>query len=153
MSIRNLVFPLFAFISLISCDNEGFTPEPIPRQQFIIDNPQQYGFDAAVLQNVSDYAGSINNFYALMVIRDGTVIMENYYNGTGADAQFELRSITKNFSSCLAGMAIEEGLIDNLDETIQSSFPESVEGDKAGISIRHLLNMTSGISWNEDSDY
>ena len=77
------------------------------------------------------------------------MVVENYYEGKNANTLFHLRSISKNFTSALTGIAIEEGIIESADNIIKPYFPNIITDDKEDITIRHLLNMSSGLMWNE----
>jgi CubicO group peptidase (beta-lactamase class C family) len=88
----------------------------------------------------------------LIVERNGVVVLEEYFRGRGPADAFDLRSVTKSVTSILIGIAMEEGLIRNLDQTVGDYLGPAVpelDPQKARISIRHLLTMTSGLPWRE----
>lgn len=69
--------------------------------------------------------------------------------GPGVDAGSTLISwsIAKTITQALVGMAVDDGLL-SLDE--DNLFPEWKDDDRSGITLRHLLNMSSGLEWRED---
>ncbi len=107
----------------------------------------------------------------LVVVKDGKLVLEAYYPGndiTVAEKQsftekdFDrstrhcLASATKSVTSILFGIAYDQGLITDLDEKMLVSFPEYADLDGSGrseITLRHMLTMTSGIPWQESSDF
>lgn len=95
--------------------------------------------------------------YSLLVIRNGAIVFEKYYQGHSKRTLFDVRSITKSFISALIGIAVADKNIVNLDQTILSYFPEynadNIDPRKAAITIRDLLMMKSGIGWDEEHDY
>lgn len=99
-----------------------------------------------------DVAAELPNFYALLVIRDQKIVAEAYYKGRSADDLFHLRSITKNFTSAATGITLEEGKIADVDASLQPYYPDLLQGEKAGITIRQLLNMASGLEWDEERE-
>lgn len=101
----------------------------------------------AVLQ-----AADLSNFYALLVIRNGKIVSENYYKGKNSQSVFQLRSVTKNFTSAITGIAQEQGFIGDIQGSIQPFFSEKITGDKQSITIAHLLNMSSGFAWDENGE-
>lgn len=90
---------------------------------------------------------------AFIVIQDETVLYEKYFNGSQRDSIVTSFSTAKSFVSTMIGIAIAEGKIDSLDDPITGYLPELLERDPrfADITIRHLLNMTSGIKYLESS--
>lgn len=90
---------------------------------------------------------------AFIVIQDDTVLYEKYFNGMQRDSIVTSFSAAKSFVSTMIGIAIAEGKIGSLDDPITTYLPELLERDPrfADITIRHLLNMTSGIKYIETS--
>jgi CubicO group peptidase (beta-lactamase class C family) len=88
---------------------------------------------------------------AFIVIRADVVLYERYFNGFSADAIATSFSVAKSFVSALVGIAIEEGSIESLDDPVTNYVPELLERDEAfaSITISHLLDMTSGIHYEE----
>jgi CubicO group peptidase (beta-lactamase class C family) len=88
---------------------------------------------------------------AFIVIQDGNILYEQYYNGAERDSIVTSFSIAKSFTSALVGIAIEEGYIQSVDDPITDYLPELAERDPqfSQITIRHLLMMSSGIHYEE----
>lgn len=89
---------------------------------------------------------------SLLIVKDGYLVTEEYFQGYTADTRHVLWSVTKSWMSTLIGIAIEEGYIDSVDQKIldflyNASIPNI--DLKENITISHLLTMTSGMSWNE----
>jgi CubicO group peptidase (beta-lactamase class C family) len=57
--------------------------------------------------------------------------------------------MAKSIVSLLVGCAINDGYIRSIDDPVGNYLPEFAEGDKAKITIKHLLTMSSGLSWDE----
>jgi CubicO group peptidase (beta-lactamase class C family) len=87
---------------------------------------------------------------ALIVIQKDTIIYEKYFNGFGRDSYFHSQSMTKSFISFLTGAAIDDGLINGVDDAITNYLPELLERDPRfhKISIKNLLEMRSGLEYN-----
>lgn len=84
---------------------------------------------------------------AILISKDSEIKHEEYFNGNSKKKLLNIQSITKSIISLLIGIAIEDGLIANENVTISKYFPELAPGNKS-ITIKHLLNHTSGIEWN-----
>jgi CubicO group peptidase (beta-lactamase class C family) len=85
----------------------------------------------------------------LLVIKDGEIIHERYRLGAGADSRFTSWSMAKSYVSTLVGMALAEGRIDSLDHPISDYVPALRETAYDGIPIRHVLQMSSGVDFDE----
>lgn len=116
------------------------------------DSPAAHGFSEPALATVVQEANKLNNFYALLIIRNQKLLVEEYFEGWSEATLFELRSITKNITSALTGIAIKKEWLTSVDDPIYPYFPDLEMGDKQQITFRHLLNMSSGLSWDEDNN-
>lgn len=86
---------------------------------------------------------------ALLVIRHDTLLYEQYREGYAAASAVPSFSVAKSFVSALVGIAIEEKFIGSVDDPITKYLPE-LDARKFGpVTLRHLLNMRSGIAYNE----
>jgi len=92
-----------------------------------------------------------NATQAFIVIQDGKILYENYFNDTQRASIVTSFSITKSFDSALIGIAIQEGYINSVDDPITKYIPELAERDPQfnEITIRHVLLMASGLEYTE----
>jgi CubicO group peptidase (beta-lactamase class C family) len=88
---------------------------------------------------------------ALIVIKNDTVLYEGYFNGFERETIATSFSTAKSYVSALVGIAIQEGVIRDVDDPITDYLPELRERDPrfGAITIRHLLDMTSGLRYEE----
>ncbi|MGH2382253.1 MAG: serine hydrolase domain-containing protein [Candidatus Limnocylindria bacterium] len=111
----------------------------------------------AALEGTSAVGGDLDGFLedtrtqALIVIRDGEVLLERYVGEFERESIATSFSTAKSFLSALVGIAIDEGAIGGIEDPITEYLPELLERDArfGGITIRHLLNMSSGIHYVE----
>ena len=91
-----------------------------------------------------------NNSVAFLIIRNDSILMERYYQGYDAGSTVASFSMAKSYTSALMGAAIADGAIKSIEEPITNYLIE-LKGRKGfdQISIRHLLQMTSGIKSSE----
>jgi len=89
---------------------------------------------------------------AFLIIKDDRLIYENYFNGYGRDSINTSFSVAKSFVSALVGIAIDEGLIDSIDDPITRYIPELEDRDirYSAITIKDLLSMASGLRYVEE---
>ncbi|MEU6230640.1 serine hydrolase [Streptomyces sp. NPDC047042] len=87
---------------------------------------------------------------ALLVLIDGVVRYERYLLTGGPEVQWLSMSVAKSFVSALVGIAVDEGHIASIDDAISSYVPVRPGSAYDGVSIRRVLQMSSGARWNED---
>lgn len=88
----------------------------------------------------------------LLVIKDGEVVAEHYRYDRKDDARFLSFSMAKSVTSLLVGIAVERGLIASLDDKAEK-YVRPLEGSPyGGTTIRHLLRMSSGLTFTERYD-
>ena len=113
------------------------------------------GFDEAALQALADKAfvvdeaNPLNETHALVASLDGVVVFERYAQGFDASSTFLSWSMAKSVTSALCGVLVGER---RLDLDWPAAVPEWQQPDdpRAEITLRHLLQMRSGLAWNED---
>jgi len=87
---------------------------------------------------------------ALVVVADGAVVHEQYFHGTVAEDRLLGNSATKSALALLVGQAADDGRLTGLDTPVIDLVPELSSSGYAGVSLRQLLTMTSGVGWRED---
>ncbi len=89
------------------------------------------------------------DFRGLVVIKDNHIVLEEYYNTTWEKTVVDIRSAGKSITALLLGVAIQEGLIESLDQNIYSLFSKeqnaSINEEYKKIKLRHVLDMASGL--------
>ncbi|WDF69987.1 serine hydrolase [Sphingobacterium oryzagri] len=90
-----------------------------------------------------------NHTVAFLVIQNDSIQYENYFNDYSQASIVASFSMAKSITSLLIGIAIDEGLIKSVDEPITNYIPELLPNGFAAVKIRHLLQMTSGLDFNE----
>jgi CubicO group peptidase (beta-lactamase class C family) len=87
---------------------------------------------------------------ALLVLRDGEVVHEEYRLTGGPDVTWMSMSVAKSFISALVGIAVEQGHIRSIHEPISDYIDAEPGSAYDGVSIKDVLQMSSGARWNED---
>ena len=90
--------------------------------------------------------------HSIIIYKDGTIPFEKYFDPYNKSFTHNLKSTSKGVISALVGIAVREGYIESLDESVHSYFPEYELSDPkiSEITIRDLLTMSSGLRWNEN---
>lgn len=87
---------------------------------------------------------------SLLVMKDGAIRYEEYFLGTGPEDRRISWSIAKSYLSALFGVVMAEGAIASLDDPVTQYAPLLAGGAYDGATIRNVLQMTSGVVFNED---
>jgi CubicO group peptidase (beta-lactamase class C family) len=90
---------------------------------------------------------------ALLIMKDGRIVSEVYRNNTDETTRFMAFSMTKSITSVLIGCALAEGRIESLDAPITQYLPELKSGGYNGVTIRQILQMRSGVDYEERYDF
>jgi CubicO group peptidase (beta-lactamase class C family) len=89
-----------------------------------------------------------NGTTAFLLIRDDKLLFERYYNGYQRSSICTSFSTAKSFVSALIGIALQERLIQNIDDPIIAYLPELTAPYWSAITVRHLVGMSSGLKYN-----
>ncbi|MFO7276524.1 MAG: serine hydrolase [Pseudomonadota bacterium] len=90
---------------------------------------------------------------ALLVMKDGRIVAEVYRNNTDERTRFIGWSMTKSITSILIGCALAERRIESLDDPVTRYLPELAGGGYDGVTIRQILQMRSGVDYEERYDF
>ena len=109
------------------------------------------------------------NLHGVVVMRHGKLAFEHYFRGFDLKARngpgiidfnttttHDLRSMTKSVTALVLGVAIDRGIVADVDQSVLSFFPDYADlrtPEKDRITIRHLLTMSMGLAWSDDAPY
>jgi CubicO group peptidase (beta-lactamase class C family) len=120
-------------------------------QDWPLATPESQGMDSAALATLVEYGGNVN-MDSLVVLRNGRLVAEAYYAPYRAGMKHRVNSATKAVMGMLAGIAIARGDLPAPTTLLTELFPRVGSADDPrwqAITLQHLLDMTSGIAWNE----
>ena len=86
----------------------------------------------------------------LIVIRNGVILYESYDFGNDETTKWVSFSVTKSVTSMLLGAAIKDGHIKSVEDKVTIYLPQLLNSNYQDVSIKQVLQMSSGIDWNED---
>lgn len=97
-----------------------------------------------------------SNINGIVIVRNGCLAYEKYFNGKGREDTHHVASVTKSVLSALIGIAIAKGSIKSVEQKVLDFFPEYIlDAKKHDITLRHLLTMTVPYpfeDWHEPLD-
>jgi len=89
---------------------------------------------------------------AFLVVRGDAIVDERFFDGHTAASPSQLFSVTKSVTSALVGAALDDGILASVDQPVVALVPEYAGRDFDGLTLGHLLAMTSGIDYVEDDN-
>ena len=90
-----------------------------------------------------------NKTISFLIIRNDTILYEKYFSDFNKESINSSFSVSKVYVSALVGIAIDEGYLQDVKQAVTDFFPEIKNKGFDKITIEHLLNMRSGIKFNE----
>ena len=89
----------------------------------------------------------------VVVMREGQIVAERYFNSASADTLYDVRSAGKSITALLVGIAIDQGAIRSVDEPVATYWPEAINSAIGDVSLRDVLTMRSGLAaFDDDPD-
>ena len=162
-------------LCLGGCDNEGesgysYEIPPLTSDGWMVGSADEVGLDTTQLTDMVDYLASryVHNIHSILIVKNDKLVFEKYFEGylysndppgsNGDFIQYDretdhfLASVSKSVTSVIFGAAVKAGFIENVDTLLLDVLPEYAEilvGEKAEITLEHLLCMSSGLHWDE----
>jgi len=101
-------------------------------------------------------AGALGAEHAIVIVRKGYVIADEYFAGWIADSIHTEQSVTKSVTSLVTGIAIARGDLRGVDQPLVDLLSTyapiaNLDDRKRALTVRDVLTMRTGLDWNEDS--
>jgi CubicO group peptidase (beta-lactamase class C family) len=118
-----------------------------------VSTPAEQGLDPVLVAELYFDAAEMETLYGLLVIKNGYLIAEGYFNEGTVEQKALLQSVTKSYTSALVGIALDQGHLSSVDQKMMDFFPEFADQvddpRKKQITIRDMLQMRAGYPWEE----
>ncbi len=167
-SARYAIIAILIFSLLAGCDSANIFDTgpsneelaavdyvPLQRGDWEVSKPEEQGVAPELLAELYHDAAQLDTLYSVLVIKDGYLIGEDYFNEGAVDKKTLLQSVSKSYISALVWIAIENGCISSIDEKLVDFFPEIAgqisDPRKKQITIEEMLQMRSGYPDEETS--
>ena len=157
--IRNILVILILSLivacspSLKNLDSIDYTP--LIRDDWPVSTPEEQGLDSDSVAEMYLDAAEQETLYSLLVIKNGYLVAEDYFNEGSVEQKDRLQSVTKSFTSALVGIALDQGCISSVDDKMLDFFPDVADDvtdpRKKQITVRNLLEMRGGYPNEEDA--
>jgi CubicO group peptidase (beta-lactamase class C family) len=131
-----------------------------PTQEWERSTPEEEGIKPNHLIQIIKEKKENNKYeylHSIIIIKNGYLVFEEYFNGFSAEKSNLIQSVTKSFTSALIGMAIEQEHIEGVDERILDFFPElvdinNIDDRKRSMTLEDILTMRTGTDYEEGYD-
>ncbi|MGJ4887836.1 serine hydrolase domain-containing protein [Bradyrhizobium sp. HKCCYLRH3099] len=114
--------------------------------------PEDEGMDSAAVERLVGFGARVR-LDSLTLVRHGRIVLDTYYAPYRADLPHAVNSTTKAVTGSLIAIMLKDGVLDSLDHPVVDFFRDreiaNLDARKQAITVRHLLNMTSGLDWDE----
>lgn len=110
---------------------------------------QQFSYDVDGKQYDLYDVLSMNRVSGMLILRHGEVVFEKYLLGNDQHTRWMSMSVAKSVTAMLIGAAIQDGAIKHIDDPIVTYLPRFKGTAYDGVTVRQLLQMRSGVAWNE----
>ena len=144
----NSLFDAERIVANFSHMDRAFLTVPVARGDGPV-SPLPRGTPADLPPDVADWIAA-RAVTALVVLRDGEIVHESYHLGTTAEDRRISWSVAKSYLSALLGTLVADGTIPDLDAPVTQYAPLLAGSAYDGASIRNVLQMASGVEFDED---
>ena len=123
---------------------------PVPDPLSPAGSPRVFWYTLDGFRYSSDDYLARQRVMGLLVAKDGQIVLERYQYDRNEANRFQSQSMAKSVTSLLVGIAISEGRIKSVDDLAREYVPELAGHPYGETSLRHLLQMSSGVKFSED---
>src|SRR3984957_15133340 len=138
----------------VASDCPSSSQTPWPTKDWEVSTPEAQGLDSAALARLVDLVGTYKQD-SLLIIRHGKIVADAYYAPYVPNIRHDLRSVTKSFIGTLTAIEVQQGLLASVDHPIVDLFSDkhisNVDDAKKAMTVQSMLDMTSGIAWEEQA--
>jgi len=120
-------------------------PQPLPRNLQALDVTYEWEGETRTLEAYLENARATG----LTVLHGGEIVHQRFLNGADENTRFTSWSVGKSYVATLIAMAVDDGLVESLDDPAERYAPEYEGSYYGSVSLRHLLMMSAGVDFNE----
>ena len=142
-SLKMYIFTIVFFISSVNSSEVYY-----PNDTWEVVSPESQNINSSRVQKLIDMSFEDDATMSVVIIKNGKIIGEQYAEGYDSDSYGTSWSMAKSFYAALIGISIEEGEINSLDDPV-ADYLDYFNDDRPDITIRDLLDMSSGLEYPE----
>ena len=142
-SLKMYIFTIVFFISSVNSSEVYY-----PSDTWEVVSPESQNVKSTRVQKLIDMSFEDDATMSVVIIKNGKIIGEQYAEGYDSNSYGTSWSMAKSFYAALIGISIEEGEINSLDDPV-ADYLDYFNDDRSDITIRDLLDMSSGLEYPE----
>lgn len=142
-SLKMYIFTIVFFISSVNSSEVYY-----PNDTWEVVSPESQNINSSRVQKLIDMSFEDDATMSVVIIKNGKIIGEQYAEGYDSYSYGTSWSMAKSFYAALIGISIEEGEINSLDDPV-ADYLDYFNDDRSDITIRDLLDMSSGLEYPE----
>jgi CubicO group peptidase (beta-lactamase class C family) len=153
--MKRIAYLLSILIVLSSCqqDRKDYVhPKPLS-DNWTVSTPDKEGMDQEIInQLIPKISGDYENIDGIVVVRNGKLVVDEYFNGYNPEMLHKVFSVTKSVAGALVGIAIDQGHLKSEDDSIKNymgAYLSNKNPSLNNLTIKHILTMTTGLDWAE----
>ena len=156
---RWLLVTIFTLVTAVACSPEASPPAPSsPAATSVSPSPptpagkstvDYVALETEIEKAIAGGAATLDNVRAVLVNVDGETKIAHYRHGFTENDHGHVFSVTKSVLSILIGIAVDDGLIADIDQPLIELLPkhrQALSGDTAKVTLRHLMTMSGGFN-------
>lgn len=148
--IRVFCFLVLAMLSLLTVGSDKQTAGQFANN-WPIATPESQGVDSAILAEAIETARQRGvAIHSFLLVRNGRLVAESYFYPYDGKSPHDIASVTKPLTATLIGLAIAQGKIESVNQSMLSLFAgrsvANIDERKQRVAIKHLLTMSSGLA-------
>ena len=128
---------------------------PLPGDDWQQSTPADQGLDPMLVARLYHDAADLETLYSVLVVKDGFLVAEDYFNQGSLEQKALLQSVAKSVTSAMVGIALDQGCLSDVEQKLVDFFPDyadqMADPRKGQITIREMLQMRAGFP-PEESD-
>jgi CubicO group peptidase (beta-lactamase class C family) len=140
---------------LAGCGPSAADYTPLPGDGWEVSTPAEQGLDPMLVTELYYSAAELETIYSLLLVKNGYLIAEHYFNEGSVEQKARLQSVTKSYTSALVGIALDQSYLSSVERKMLDFFPEIADQitdpRKEQVTIQHLLQMRAGYP-SEETD-
>ncbi|MBI9047560.1 MAG: serine hydrolase [Anaerolineaceae bacterium] len=152
-----IILPMLIGCSPSAAELATVNYAPLLGDDWEVSSPEEQGLDPELVAELYYNASELETLYGLLVVKNGYLIAEGYFNEGAVEQKAFMASATKSFTSALVGIALDQGCLSSVNQKMIDFFPEFAgqitDPRKKQITIQDLLQMRSGYVWEERTPY
>ncbi len=154
MHRKNLIVQGTFFLLLMLCLVACSKPVYSPTRGWRTSTPEEQGMDSEILANMFDAIKEQGYDYdSITILRNGYMVVDATFYPCRVDTKHFIYAVSKGITGTLIGIALEQGFIDSVDQSVLGFFPDRTvanrDTNKEAITLEHLVNMTAGLDCSD----